>query len=670
MKTVNCTVLGLALLLFASSTHQSHAQSVYTPYAFTTLAGGTYGTNNGTGSAAQFNFPYGVAVDTHGNVYVADTSNCTIRKVTPAGTVTTLAGLAGNFGSADGRGSTARLGYPFGVAVDTNGNVYVADSNNSTIRKVTPAGVVTTLAGLAGSFGSTDGTGSAAQFNYPDALALDKAGNIFVADTFNHTIRKVTLAGVVTTLAGSAGNYGTNDGTRSAAQFNSPYGVAVDTNGNIYVSDTGNYTIRKVTPEGVVITLAGSAGIFGDTDGIGSAARFSHPEGLAVDPAGNVYVAEFYNHTIRKVTPAGVVTTLAGLTGVSGNTDGTGNTARFYSPDGLALDSAGNVYVADSANFAIRKGSSIPFLQFIANPNIGRAPLVVQFTCPDTDSDGTALTNWNWTFGDGSSSTMQNPSHTYLTVGNFQPVLQVTNNDGIGVFASGPVVSAPTTSSDLVTNGGFESGSFSGWILAGQAGLYNLVDTFNQSSEGMQPHAPSSYFARLGQSGSLGYLSQTLATKPGAQYLLSFWLNSPDGLTPNKFLVSWNGSVLYTKNNLPKTGWTNLQFVVSATGSATILQFGFQDEPTALGLDDISVIPTQPGLSSVSLSGPDLVATCFNGLAGRTYHLLASADLALPFSQWSPVTANVLGANGSFILTATNAVDPNARQRFYILKME
>jgi sugar lactone lactonase YvrE len=188
-----------------------------------------------------------VAVDSSGNVYVADYGNSTIRKVTPAGAVTTLAGLAGNPGSANGTGSNARFDSPFSVAVDSMGNVYVADSFNATIRKITPAGGVTTLAGLAGSPGSADGTGSAARFASPQGVAMDSLNNVYVADFYNDTIRKVTPAGVVTTLAGLAGNGGGADGTGNAARFSYPNGVAVDSAGNVYVADSGNNTIRKGT---------------------------------------------------------------------------------------------------------------------------------------------------------------------------------------------------------------------------------------------------------------------------------------------------------------------------------------------------------------------------------------------------------------------------------------
>ncbi|MBI4657525.1 MAG: hypothetical protein HY735_01540, partial [Verrucomicrobia bacterium] len=199
------TIIGLALTAI-----QSLSQSIYTPYSFTTLAGvASIGSADGTSSAAKFNKPSGVAVDSSGNVYVADLVNNTIRKVTSAGVVTTLAGLASSYATfADGTGSAARFAYPSAVAVDDAGNVYVAEIGGNTIRKVTPAGVVATLAGSFQTVGFTpeggsgDGTGSAARFDSPHGVAVDSAGNVYVADTANHTIRKVTSAGVVTTLAG------------------------------------------------------------------------------------------------------------------------------------------------------------------------------------------------------------------------------------------------------------------------------------------------------------------------------------------------------------------------------------------------------------------------------------------------------------------------------------
>ena len=325
----------------------------------TTLAGtaGMSGSADGTGAAARFHAPNGVALDSAGNLYVGDEVNHTIRKVTPAGVVTTLAGTAGMSGSADGTGAAARFNHPSGMAVDSAGNLYVADLLNHTIRQVTPAGVATTLAGTAGSFGSADGTGAAARFTLPTGVAVDSAGNVYVADHLNNTIRKVTPAGVVTTPAGTAAQRASVDGTGAVARFDSPIGVAVDSAGNIYVADSETDTIRKITAAWVVTTLSGTAGMDGSQDGAGAAARFDGPSGVAVDSAGSVYVAEPFNHTLRKITPAGVVTTLAGTAGMSGSADGTGAAASFNGPTGVTVDGAGNVYVADQFNGTIRKVS-------------------------------------------------------------------------------------------------------------------------------------------------------------------------------------------------------------------------------------------------------------------------------------------------------------------------
>src|SRR5947207_2104669 len=332
------------------------AQSTYEPYSFTTFAGLPPGSADGTGSAARFNSPGGVAVDSANNIYVADTSNSTIRKITPARVVSTFAGLAGSPGSANGTGSAARFNFPSGVIVDRagTGNIYVGDTSNFTIRQITPAGVVTTLAGSPGMRGGTNGTGSAARFELPEGMAVDSAGNIYVADTDASTIRKITPGGVVSTFAGSFAKAGPQNGTGSAARFNLPTDVAVDSSNNVYVADSNNCTIRKITPAAVVTTLAGLASP-GHTNGTGSAARFDFPQGVAVDSTGKIYVADSVESAIRKITPSAVVSTFAGLPGTSGYVDATGTAARFAFPRWLTVGPLNNVYVGDTFNFVVRK---------------------------------------------------------------------------------------------------------------------------------------------------------------------------------------------------------------------------------------------------------------------------------------------------------------------------
>jgi sugar lactone lactonase YvrE len=319
---------------------------------------------DGLGADARFSAPGSIAVAGDGTMYVADSGNSTIRQITPAGPVSTLAGAAGVTGGTDAQGGNARFFGPQGVARDSSGNLYVADSANGTIRKISPGGAVTTLAGSLGNFGPDDGLGASARFNQPTGIAVDSAGYLYVADSWNHTIRKITPGGVVSTLAGSPGNAGCANGTNSAARFNGPAGLAVDSAGNVYVADCFNDTIRKVTPAGAVSTVAGLAGVWGSADGANSAARFFLPAGVTLDGAGNVYVADSGNHTLRKLTPVGtnwVVSTVAGLAGVSGSAGGLGTDARFTYPAAIAMNSAGLLGVADTAN------NTICLSQFVTN---------------------------------------------------------------------------------------------------------------------------------------------------------------------------------------------------------------------------------------------------------------------------------------------------------------
>ena len=321
---------------------------------FSGMTGGG-GAVDGVGSQARFRLPNSVAVDGVGNVFVADTANHTIRIITPNGAAATFAGVSGDHGSFDGIGSNARFWAPFGIAGDVAGNFYVADTGNNTIRKITREGVVTRLAGLAGQPGNNDGFGKVARFRNPWGVAADSKGNVFVADMSNDTIRKITPYGLVSTLAGQTGISGSADGTGTNALFNHPFAVAVDNAGNVYVADSANNTIRKIAPNGAVSTWAGQHGYPGSMDGNGADARFCNPQGLAVDTAGNVFVADTGNHTVRKISPTGEVTTLAGHAGSSGSADGKAKDARFNSPSGVAVDRAGNIFVADNNNHAIRK---------------------------------------------------------------------------------------------------------------------------------------------------------------------------------------------------------------------------------------------------------------------------------------------------------------------------
>jgi sugar lactone lactonase YvrE len=508
--------------LYVADTGNNAIRKVTPSGVVTTLAGsGLPGAADASGRAAFFNGPTGVAVDLDGNVYVADSSNDTLRKLTPAGAVTTLAGSAGVAGNVDGAGSAASFSMPYdvtidgagmlyvsnlapttnspypgaangsirkvtpagvvttlaasdgiglaavidttssygaysvlvngawvltypsmsfygncGVTADASGNLYIADSINNTIRRISASGVVTTLAGAATQYGVKDGPGQAANFvgagalavdgagnvyvgdgdfgspasfriaisTYPafkstdgngihqisaagvatmlangvmaSGMAVDSAGNIYAGDYFKNTINKISPTGVATPLAGSEIVFGAADGTGAAASFARPAGVALDGAGNIYAADTGNGTIRKITAAGVVTTLAGTAHVLGSADGVGAAASFNYPYGIAVDGGGTVYVADLLNNNIRKIAPSGTVTTLAGAAGNGAFADGSGAAARFNAPVSLAVDGAGNVYVADRGNNAIRKITAAGVVTTIAGkPGAGGVTL-------------------------------------------------------------------------------------------------------------------------------------------------------------------------------------------------------------------------------------------------------------------------------------------------------
>jgi sugar lactone lactonase YvrE len=306
--------------------------------------------------------PVAISIDGSQNVYVAN--NTVVQEVAfDMNAVSTLAGSANNPGSANGTGAAAQfgcnqqgIGFQYaqsdangasGIATTPLGLSYVTDYCNNEIRVVTKAGVVTTLAGSTNPPGAANGTGAAAQFWGPAGIAVDQAGDLYVADYLNALIRKITPAGEVSTYAGQTPHAGSTDGPALQASFRYPFGITADSAGNLFVADTNNDTIRKITPSGVVSTLAGQATLYGAADGTGAAARFANPEGIAIDSKGNLFVADTLNEVIREVSPAGVVTTVAGMAGTVGSADGGPGTATFNIPAGVAIDAKDNLYVAD-----------------------------------------------------------------------------------------------------------------------------------------------------------------------------------------------------------------------------------------------------------------------------------------------------------------------------------
>jgi DNA-binding beta-propeller fold protein YncE len=297
-KNMNCS--GKITVKVGSRAAISMAHFTYVPTAiFSTFAGsGIEGSADGIGTAAQFRNLNGITRDASGNLYVASHEGHCIRKITPAGVVTTFAGN-GTAGFADGTGMAARFNGPYGITIDASGNLYVVDYNNHRIRKITPAGVVSTFAG-SGTAGSANGTiGNIAQFNCPFGIAIDASDNLYVTEQTNHRIRKITPAGGVTTFVGS-GTAGSADGAASAAQFHTIRYLTADVSGNLYVPDTGNRCIRRVTPAGVVSTLTGNEAA-GFADSTGSLAHLGHFRGITIDASGNLYASDAGNNRICKI---------------------------------------------------------------------------------------------------------------------------------------------------------------------------------------------------------------------------------------------------------------------------------------------------------------------------------------------------------------------------------
>jgi len=338
-------IVGICLLPF----------SLFAQDSVTTLTGQPLvsGASNGPVATALFNDPAALVADAAGNLLIADSRNHVIRRISTNGIVSTFAGQAGTAGSSDGTGA-ARFDTPTGIALAPNGDLYVSDTGNHTIRRVTPAGAVTTIAGTAGQSGFTDGVGATARFNSPLGLAVAADRTIFVADSGNHLVRAIAPDRTVRTLAGRGETWGTEDGTGGNARFNGPVGVAINSDGDIFVSDSNNHAIRRITRAGIVTTWAGVPGVDGSIDGNRGSATFSKPAELAFDKHGNLFVADSFNHLIRKVSRDGRVSTVTGVAGADGPVDGSNGQARLFNPYGLAICPDGSLIVADTYNELIR----------------------------------------------------------------------------------------------------------------------------------------------------------------------------------------------------------------------------------------------------------------------------------------------------------------------------
>ena len=554
--TAGCRLLTMAVLA-ALGVATASAQRVDNPYAFITLAGtkGVSGVANGTGSAAQFSSPSGVAVDSSGNIYVADSRNYAIREVTPAGAVTTFAGQIGVSGNQNGSGTGAQFGVLGGIAIDTSNNLYVTDATNGTVRKITSGGVVSTLV--------------SGGLNQPAGLAVDSSGNVYVADAGNFVIRKVTPAGTMTTFAGVVGQSESTTGPVATAKFDYPTGVAVDSSGNVYVVDTAANVILKVAG-GNVAVLAGQSSTPGYTDGPAAGSYFTHPYAIAADTAGDLFVTDGSPLClVREISAAGQVTTVGGYPGLPGDLDGTGVNAWFNGPTGLAVNAGGILYVADTNNETLRKGTYV---------GANTAPTIqYQPASESTSVGGTAVFQVT---AAGSNLSYQWYLNGVAVGGATSSVLTLTNvgtgNAGsYTVVVSNSAGSVTSAAATLTVSGG--SGGGSG------ARLVNLSASAQSTAGG---GVLSAGFI-VGGTGSKQVLLRGIGPTLGTEFNFS-------GVLPDPSLTWFNSSSVSLASNTGWGGTSALMAAFAATGAFAL---------PATSADSALIETAAPGAYSIQVAG-------------------------------------------------------------------
>jgi sugar lactone lactonase YvrE len=435
-------VAAAACLVAGAASAASGVDRIYTVAGLGTQG---FSGDGGQATSAQLNYPAGGAVDAQGNLYIADNTNDRIRKVSPAGVITTVAGdgIAG-YGGDGGQATSARLDFPDGVAVDPHGDLFIADTLNNRVREVSPSGVITTVAGngIAG-YSGDGGQATSAELDNPTGVAVGPEGVLYIADEANERVREVHANGLITTVAGTGViGFSGDGGPAGSAELNTPASVATDAQGDLYIADASNWRVRKVDASGTITTIAGNgiAGFSGD-GGQATSAEISFPRGVAVDPAGNVYIADLNNYRVRKVTPDGRISSIAGngLLGFSGD-GGQALSAELGSVLGVATDAGGDVFVFDSSNQRVREVVNVPPTPSFSQKAAANDPNQIAFDASaSADPDG-SITAYSWTFGDGQGGSGETATHTYAQAGTYSATLTATDDSGATAATTAMVV--------------------------------------------------------------------------------------------------------------------------------------------------------------------------------------------------------------------------------------
>ncbi len=618
--------------LYIADTSSNRIRKVASSGQISTVAGTGLSGFGGEGvqaSASPVSFPVGVAFDRAGNLYIAESSR--LRRMTPAGVITTVAGTGGFGSSGDGGPATAAQVSPVAIAVDGDGNLYISEGFNShRVRKVTPSGTISTIAGTGSAgFSGDGGPGNLAQLNFPANVAVDGAGNLYIADQSNQRIRKVTPSGTISTVVGTgAFGSGGDGGPASLAQLASPSAVFVDTDGNMYIAEGFTNRIRKVGTSGVISTMAGNGilGFSGD-GGPATSASFYGPSGMAVDAGGSLYIVDSSNHRIRRVDSSGTINTVAGSTHLAGD-GGPATSALLLYPAAVALDSAGNLLIADTNNNRIRKVTSSGTISTVAGSGTG----------PGRGGDGSQATSAGLSFPRGIA--VDSGGNLYIADSSNRLIRRVTPTGVISTFAG---------------NGGFGSGGDGGLATAAQfsspvgvavdaAGNVYIADSFGNKIRRVRSSGVIDTFAGTGTRGFTGdggpataaQLSNSSAVAVDSAsnvYIADTGNNRIRKVTPSGMISTAVG------NGTCCTGGDG--------GSATSAQVGF---PTAFAFDSAGnlYVTTAGVIRKVSASGTisTIAGGSGSGFAG-------DGGLAI-LARLSPAGLAVDGTGNVFVADSGN----------------